>query len=216
MYLKGIKRHFGDVTQSWNREYKAAQTIFQGPTSIPVRSTIKTAHSILYSRTTANAFGVIDGKEDLLSILHSGGSSRPNQSVRSLALAHRIKPAIYTYVISCSDNSFRFSETGAAFFVDFASKHALHSKCAESVFYSGEFHPRPEGGWGAFSDEKNDEDVTWELLIDNNSGTYSPQKEMLPTLQQLLEYNFPGFKILALDHEDPVSLMAVSSSLMVN
>jgi hypothetical protein len=218
MYLKGIKHHFGDVTQPWNHEYKAARTIFRGPTSIPVRRTIKTAHSILYSRTTANGFGTIEGKEDLFSILHSGSASRPNQhqSEHHVALTHRIKPAMYTYVISSADNSLRFSETGAAFFVDFASKHALHSKCADSVVYSGEFHPRPEGGWGAFSDEKNDQDVAWELLVDNNSGTYGPDKEMLPKLQQLLEYNFSGLKIIALDREDEVSLITMSSLLMVS
>lgn len=32
---------------------------------------------------------------------------------------------VYTYVIG-EDETFRFSETGASFFVDFASKHALH------------------------------------------------------------------------------------------
>lgn len=47
----------------------------------------------------------------------------------------RIKPAVYTYIID--EETFRFSETGAAFFVDFASKHALHSSCAETVRYAG-------------------------------------------------------------------------------
>lgn len=42
----------------------------------------------------------------------------------------------------------------------------------------------------------------WELVIDNNSGTYAPDKTLLPTLQALLEYNFPGFTIIALDRED--------------
>jgi hypothetical protein len=206
MYLKGVKRHFGETTQHWNSNYKAAQTIFQGPSSIAVRKGIRTAHDILYSRSTANGFGVIESDADILSVLHSGGASRPNQhqSDHQVALFHRIKPAIYTYVIATDDDSFRFSETGAAFFVDFASKHALHSKCARSVWYSGEFHPRPKGGWDKFSDEKNDGDVEWELLIDNNSGTYAPNKELLPTLQKLMESNFPGFTIMALDREDEV------------
>ncbi|KIM31665.1 hypothetical protein M408DRAFT_327138 [Serendipita vermifera MAFF 305830] len=204
MYLKGVKRHFGDVSQHWNRDYKSAQTIFKGPSSIAVRQGIKAAHDILYSRTTENGYGIIEGKADILSILHGGGASRPNQhqSEHQVALSHRVKPAIYTYAISMDDNSLRFSETGAAFFVDFASKHALHAKCATSVWYSGEFHPRPKGGWENFSDDKRDEDVDWELLIDNNSGTYAPDKAMLPTLQKMLEYNFPGFNILALDRED--------------
>lgn len=207
LYLKGVKKHFGDTAQHWNTNYKAAQAIFQGPSSIAVRRSIKAAHDILYSRGTANGFGVIEDQEDIISILHSGGASRPNQhqSDHQVALAHRVKPALYTYAISCADNSLRFSETGAAFFVDFASKHALHAKCAEYVWYSGEFHPRPKGGWENFSDDMKDEDVEWELLIDNNSGTYAPDKEMLPTLQALLEYNFPGFAIRALDREDEVN-----------
>jgi len=79
----------------------------------------------------------------------------------------------------------------------------LHSNCAETVRYSGEFHPRPVGGWENFSDETSDEDVKWELVIDNNSGTYSPDKSLLPQLKALLEYNFPGFAIFAMDHSDP-------------
>lgn len=115
---------------------------------------------------------------------------------------HRIKPAIYTYIISADDDSFRFSETGAAFFVDFASKHALHANCAEKVRYSGEFHPRPLCGWEKFSDDVSDEDVDWELIVDNNSGTYSPDPKLLPNLRALLEYNFVGLRIRALDHSD--------------
>lgn len=84
-----------------------------------------------------------------------------------------------------------------------ASKHALHSNCAESVWYSGELHPRPDGGWDNFNDDILDDQVDWELVIDNNSGTYSPDKDLLPILKALLENNFPGFTIHALDHMDP-------------
>ena len=206
MYLKDVHRVFGDTQQHWNIKYKAAQTIFQGPSSLPVRQGIRAAHDLLYSRGAANGFGVIESPSDILSILHSGGASRPNQhqTEQQAALSNRIKPAIYTYVLAIDDNSLRFSETGAAFFVDFASKHALHSKCSKRVWYSGEFHPRPEGGWDKFSDDKGDLDVNWELVIDNNSGTYAPDKELLPKLKELLERNFPGFNILALDREDEV------------
>jgi len=53
----------------------------------------------------------------LVELLHTGfkddvGGGGPN--------AQRVKPAVYTYIISAEDDSFRFSETGAAFFVDFA------------------------------------------------------------------------------------------------
>jgi hypothetical protein len=35
------------------------------------------------------------------------------------------------------------------------------------------------------------------------SGTYSPDKALLPALQGCLSYNFPSFTITALDHDDP-------------
>jgi hypothetical protein len=200
MYIKGIPKVFGDRVQPWNRKYKAAQSIFQGSTSIVVRSGIQAGHRMLYARTTHNGFGIIDGPSDIHALLQGVVRSGTGDV---LDRPHRVKPAVYTYIISLDDDSFRFSETGAAFFVDFASKHALHSNCAEAVRYSGEFHPRPQGGWENFSDEVPDEEVEWELVIDNNSGTYSPDKAVLPLLKEVLDENFPGFKILALDHEDP-------------
>ncbi|KAL0947814.1 hypothetical protein HGRIS_013885 [Hohenbuehelia grisea] len=194
--------------QHWNKDYKAAQSIFQGPTSIAVRSSIQAGHRLLYARTSGNAFGVIDGPEEVLNLLKGGLSRPPNESAsnnkddncnnpapaesQQSSFAHRIKPAVYTYIISAEDDSLRFSETGAAFFVDFASKHALHANCAQSVRYSGEFHPRPVGGWAAFNDSTPDEAVDWEIVIDNNSGTYAPDPMILPDLKALLEYNF-GF-----------------------
>jgi hypothetical protein len=72
-----------------------------------------------------------------------------------------------------------------------------------AVRYSGEFHPRPKGGWQTFNDDMTDEEVEWELVIDNNSGTYSPNSALLPALKRCLEYNFPGFNIVALDYKDP-------------
>jgi len=71
------------------------------------------------------------------------------------------------------------------------------------VRYSGEFHPRPQGGWQNFRDDMYDSDVSWELVIDNNSGTYSPDPMMLPALKACMEYNFSGFNIIALDYNDP-------------
>ena len=203
MYLRGVPLFFGDIHQPWNRNYPAAQKIFSGPASIAVRSGIQAGHRMLYARTSSNGFGVIEDKSGILQLLH-GGSGPPvnNSTVPPSEFAHRVKPAVYTYIISSDDDSFRFSETGAAFFVDFASKHALHSNCAERVRYSGEFHPRPKGGWDNFSDSTPDDAVDWELVIDNNSGTYAPDKGMLPALKSLLEYNFSGFGVFAMDHGD--------------
>ncbi|KAF7974235.1 hypothetical protein HWV62_13118 [Athelia sp. TMB] len=200
VYIKGIPLFFGDKVQPWNKDYKAAQSIFKGPGSIFVRAGIQAGHRMLYARTTHNGFGVIHEKTDVMKLLTGAVRKGDGTLVEG---PHRVKPAVYTYIISSEDDSFRFSETGAAFFVDFASKHALHSNCAEAVRYSGEFHPRPKGGWENFADNTPDDQVEWELVIDNNSGTYSPDKGMLPQVKKLLEYNFPEFTIFALDHADP-------------
>ncbi|EMD34185.1 hypothetical protein CERSUDRAFT_55413, partial [Gelatoporia subvermispora B] len=64
MYLKAVRRFFGDTVQPWSRDYKAARTIFQGPASIAVRSTIQAGHRMLYQRTSTNGFGVINGPDD--------------------------------------------------------------------------------------------------------------------------------------------------------
>lgn len=193
----GVPLFFGDVHQPWNRDYKAAQSIFQGPTSLAVRSGVQAGHRMLYQRTASNGFGVIEDAAGITQVLHGGARGSDGSWAQ---FENRVKPAVYTYIISSEDDSFRFSETGAAFFVDFASKHALHANCYETVRYSGEFHPRPEGGWDKFSDDTPDESVNWELVIDNNSGTYAPDKNLLPKVKGLLEYNFPGFAIFALDH----------------
>lgn len=195
MFLRGVPIFMGHSVQGWNRNYKAAQAIFQSPTSAAVRGTIQAGHRMLYARTTRNGFGVINSTKDVINILHGGKEGS--------MYAHRVKPAVYTYIISIDDDSFRFSETGATFFVDFASKHALHANCAEAVRYSGEFHPRPEGGWENFDDTIPDDQVRWELVIDNNSGTYSPDPMGLADLKELFQYNFPEFKVHTFDFNDP-------------
>ncbi|KAG8878267.1 hypothetical protein FRB97_002666 [Tulasnella sp. 331] len=194
LYIMGIPEFFQDTHQHWNEKYPAAQKIFgHGPVSSTIRLAIHSGHKMLYARTTANAFGVLNRAGDLL------------QLFKDETTKDRIKPAVYTYIIN--DDTWRFSETGAAFFVDFVSKHALHSDVAEEVRYSGEFHWRPvvDGYWGGFHETNPNDDgsVQWELVIDNNSGTYCPDKNMLPKLKSLIEYNFPGLKVAALDHGDP-------------
>ncbi|KIJ98458.1 hypothetical protein K443DRAFT_680738 [Laccaria amethystina LaAM-08-1] len=191
-FIKGVPLFFRNNFQLWNRK---------GPASFAVRPGIQAGHRLLYARAAGNAFGIIEDTKGVVELLHTGaqddvsGGGGPNAQ-------RRVKPAVYTYIISAEDASFRFSETGAAFFVDFASKHALHSNCAEVVRYSGEFHPRPEGGWQNFGDFTPDDPVKWEFMIDNNSGTYAPDKMLLPEVKELFEFNFPGLVVRALDRED--------------
>ncbi|KAJ4471060.1 hypothetical protein C8J55DRAFT_521731 [Lentinula edodes] len=237
MYLIDVPVYFKDVYQHWNVKYKAAQSIFgSGPTSLAIRAGIHAGHKMLYARSTSNGFGVIQSVDDVMRLFEGGsldpkgilGSEREDLSqeeqrqlevaeevdataapTKESPFARRIKPAVYTYIISAQDDSLRFSETGAAFFVDFASKHALHADCAEQVRYSGEFHLRPRAkdhsswcGWQDFNDSMPDDSVDWEVVIDNNSGTYAPDKAMLPTLRDLIDCNFPGLDVVALDRED--------------
>jgi hypothetical protein len=41
------------------------------------------------------------------------------------------------------------------------------------------------------------------LVIDNNSGTYAPDKSKLPLMQQLFTTNFPDMTVKVLDMKDP-------------
>ncbi|OWY93019.1 C2 domain-containing Hypothetical protein, partial [Phytophthora megakarya] len=70
------------------------------------------------------------------------------------------------------------------------SKHMLHSGAAFAVLYAGEFHVDNY----LFDEPK--------LIINNDSGTYAPPKEDLPQLKALMENNFPGIAVEALDRED--------------
>eukprot|EP00005_Dracoamoeba_jomungandri_P007109 CAMPEP_0174275926 /NCGR_PEP_ID=MMETSP0439-20130205/60104_1 /TAXON_ID=0 /ORGANISM="Stereomyxa ramosa, Strain Chinc5" /LENGTH=126 /DNA_ID=CAMNT_0015368099 /DNA_START=24 /DNA_END=404 /DNA_ORIENTATION=- len=96
---------------------------------------------------------------------------------------------IYTYVLL--DDKFRFCKTGAAFLKDFMSKHAMHADVAPAVRYSGEFHIH------------YDEEGTGCLVIDNNSGTFAPNKALLPVLKEVFELNFYGLPTEALSYDDP-------------
>ncbi len=114
-----------DQRQYWNRQYKSDY-----PLSLALKNTIKLAHKTLYRRTLKhNENGRLNNTDDLW------------KGVFLDKISPCIKPCVYTYVID--DNTWRFSQTGAQFFTDFASKHALLANCSESVRYAGEFHPRP-------------------------------------------------------------------------
>ncbi|CAE6362227.1 unnamed protein product [Rhizoctonia solani] len=146
------------------------------------------------ARTNASTGGRVPSEAEFGAVANLASNVGPHEHVQ------RIRPSVYTYIID--EDTFRFSETGAAFFVDFASKHALHSSCAETVRYAGEFHPRPSCGWANFDDKIPDHEVAWELWIDNGSGTYAPPADMLGSLRGLLEYNWPGLKVRTFDFRD--------------
>jgi hypothetical protein len=173
-----------DGRQHWNRKHTAARAIFGDcALSYASRSTFKLAHKVLYGRTLKhNEHGRLDNADDVWKHIFYD------------KIAKRMKPCIYTYVID--DNTWRFSEAGNQFFTDFASKHVLLANCSEHVRYAGEFHLRPKYGW----DKRDDE---WELVFDNESGTYAPKADLLVNLKELLLFNFPGLNIVTFDYRDP-------------
>lgn len=114
---------------------------------------------------------------------------------------------LMTYVLTL-DGQWRFSETGDEFSIDFLSKHMMHADGEQFVAYAGEFFVRriksgegegeqPRPGHDSeredndeahgFGDDETDEDPShYELIIDNDSGTYRPPEDTLPILQSWL------------------------------
>jgi hypothetical protein len=134
---------------------------------------------------------------------------------------------IFTYILTL-DSLLRFTETGKEFKIDLLSKHTMHSDVSIYVAFSGEFfvrrlkyavEPPPEVGGnnkshppdeidGGPPHEKPPRDPRYyELVIDNDSGTYRPLAELLPKFREFLEYNFPGLKIVTLDCKADTELM---------
>ena len=110
---------------------------------------------------------------------------------------------VFTYVITL-DGEMRFTETGEEFVIELLSKHSMHADVAKEIAYSGEFFVRlmeghedesRERGEGNLEEEPQDRNPKgYELVIDNDSGTYRPRKELLPTLEEFLasDDNFGG------------------------
>lgn len=135
---------------------------------------------------------------------------------------------IFTYVLTL-DSLFRFTETGKEFGIDMLSKHTMHSDVAAYIAFSGEFfirrlkhshRPPPEEGGNNQSHPPDDieggpphEDLKkdpsyYEIIIDNDSGTYRPNAKLLPQLKEFFESNFPGLHVVTLDCQGDAEKMA--------
>ncbi|KAI9158183.1 NADPH-dependent 1-acyldihydroxyacetone phosphate reductase [Paramyrothecium foliicola] len=128
---------------------------------------------------------------------------------------------IFTYALTL-DGMLRFTETGKEFGIDLLSKHTMHADVATYIACSGEFFIRrlqhPNASEDPEPNEKThpedpipggppDEDPPpnpsyYQLIIDNDSGTYRPDKAVLPDLKAFLEKNFPGLGIITMHWED--------------
>ena len=128
---------------------------------------------------------------------------------------------IFTYVLTL-DGLFRFTETGKEFGIDLLSKHTMHSDVSQYIAFSGEFFIRrlkhPNKNKDASPDPTNEvlppapdddqerpqsaEDTHtkhYELVIDNDSGTYRPNAKKLHTLRNFLASNLPSLRVVTLD-----------------
>jgi hypothetical protein len=127
---------------------------------------------------------------------------------------------IFTYVITL-DGLFRFTETGKEFGIDMLSKHTMHSDVNVYIACSGEFfirrlkhpkrsaedpsqesHPDADLPGGPPHDTPPKEPKYYELVIDNDSGTYRPDGSLLPLLKDFLKANFPGLHIVTKECTD--------------
>ena len=143
-------------------------------------------------------------------------------SLALLKLAHfDAGGKVFTYVLTL-DGIFRFTETGKEFGIDLLSKHTMHSDVEMYIACSGEFFIRrlehPDASDEAKPHEKThpDEDLSggppeqkppsnpsyYQLIIDNDSGTYRPDKSILGDLKEFLSKNFPGLGVVTMHCED--------------
>ncbi|KAF2090504.1 C2 domain-containing protein, partial [Saccharata proteae CBS 121410] len=139
---------------------------------------------------------------------------------------------IFTYVLTL-DALFRFTETGKEFGIDMLSKHTMHSDVSIYIAFSGEFFirrlahsERPPPSPSADSEDQDNathppnklpdgppdadpptDPARYELVIDNDSGTYRPNGALLPLLKRFLSDQFPGLKIVTLDSQKDAEIM---------
>jgi len=144
-----------------------------------------------------------------------------------LELAHYDRGGrIFTYVLTL-DSLFRFTETGKEFGIDMLSKHTMHSDVAPYIAFSGEFfvrrmlhrHHSSEGSSEdgpaethppndiAPDDEPPKDPSYYQLVIDNDSGTYRPNAKLLPELKAFFQANFPGLHVITLDSQGDAEKM---------
>lgn len=171
--LFDIPYYFNGKKSHWNVNYDKAAAIFQGTT---LKSALVAQHQFLYKDTARSEDGILQTADDFFKLLHYG--------------ERKDELRYFTYVLT--DYDMRFSETGAAFLMDMASKHAMHAGVAEEVYYAGEF---------LIVKTAPDSD-SYKLVIDNNSGTYAPHPDGLVCLEALLHANFPGMVVETVDSQD--------------
>lgn len=215
LQLHSVRSMFGTIRCPWNRSYPAAQQIFSsGPQAFVARGLIKAQHARLCGGGIALDDGVVANVRRAL----AGLTGAIATAAEFFALVHNGvrggKSRFFTYVLLAGDRAgsarLRFSETGANFFDDARSKHAVHSNAAEEVVYSGEFHIRTHvreaqeaPALAVVTGTTGPPPRPPTLVLDNGSGTYAPDKKHLPLLRKVFERNFPDMAVEAVDFRGP-------------
>lgn len=144
--------------------------------------------------------------------------SEEGLTAKFLDLVHYDEGArLFTYVITL-DGLLRFTETGSGFQIGLLSKHTMHADVNSYIAWSGEFlirrlkypgakeeegtHPSDPLPGGPPKEEPPKNPKTYEAIFDNDSGTYRPNKDLIPVIKGFLEHNFPGLKIVMYDCND--------------
>ena len=153
---------------------------------------------------------------DRTTVYGSFPSPSKDMTLQFLDLVHYDQGGrIYTYVLTL-DGQWRFTETGKEFGIDLLSKHTMHSDVSIYIAFSGEFfirrlkspwkdpeeqetHPPVEISGGPPEGSPPKDPAYYQLIIDNDSGTYRPNAELLPQLKEFMHRNLPGLKIMTLD-----------------
>jgi hypothetical protein len=165
-------------------------------------------HARVYNFSNSTEYGVVRPRSE-------------EASLQFLKMAHYDKGGrIFTYVLTL-DGLLRFTETGKEFGIDLLSKHTMHSDVNIYVACAGEFfvrrlshpekstdapeqetHPNKDIPGGPPDSPPPEDPKIYELVIDNESGTYRPRGFLLPQLKQFLNENFPGLHVVVKDGTD--------------
>lgn len=165
-------------------------------------------HSRVYNFSNSTEYGDVPPKSEAASL-------------QFLKMVHYDEGGrIFTYVLTI-DGLLRFTETGKEFGIDLLSKHTMHSDVNIYIACSGEFfvrrlakpnesvnapdqktHPEHNIPGGPPDAPPPKDPQNYELVIDNDSGTYRPKGDLLPLLKKFLEENFPGLHIVTKECTD--------------
>jgi hypothetical protein len=165
-------------------------------------------HAHVYNYSNSTKYGTVKPKSE-------------EASLQFLDMVHYDEGGrIFTYVITL-DGLLRFTETGKEFGIDLLSKHTMHSNVNVYIACSGEFfvrrlsqpdksidakdqktHPSEDIPGGPPNEPPPKKAKNYELVIDNDSGTYRPSIKILPDLKAFLNENFPGLHVVAKDCGD--------------